>query len=53
MNGQYGEGPEKSELSLYDVTTGRDQIRIEQLVSDGKSWKDITATSIAEWDDTG
>ena len=34
-------------LSLYGVTTGRNRVRLEELVGDRERWKDITAASMA------
>jgi len=34
-------------LSLYGVNTGRNRVRLEELVGDRKRWKDITAASMA------
>ena len=35
-------------LSLYDITTGLNRVRFEELVGDRERWKDITAASMAE-----
>ena len=34
-------------LSLYGIATGRNQVRLEELVGDRERWKDITAASMA------
>ena len=34
-------------LTLYGITTGRNRIRLEELVGDRERWKDITAASMA------
>ena len=33
-------------LSLYGITTGRNRVRLEELVGDRERWKDITAASM-------
>ena len=33
-------------LSLYGITTGRNRIRLKELVGDRERWKDITAASM-------
>ena len=47
VDGQYIEGSEKAGLTLYDITTGRNRVRLEELVGDRERWKDITAASMA------
>ena len=37
----------RASLSLYGITTGRNQVRLEELVGDRERWKDITAASMA------
>ena len=34
-------------LSLYGITTGRNRVKLEELVGDRERWKDITAASMA------
>ena len=34
-------------LSLYGITTGRNPLRLEELVGDRERWKDITAAPMA------
>ena len=34
-------------FSLYGITTGRNQVRLEELVGDRERWKDIAAASMA------
>ena len=34
-------------LSLHGITTGRNRVRLEELVGDTERWKDITAASMA------
>ena len=34
-------------LTLYGITTGRNRVRLEELVGDRERWKDITAASMA------
>jgi len=34
-------------MSLYGITTGRNRVRLEELVGDRERWKDITAASMA------
>ena len=33
-------------LTLYGITTGRNRVRLEELVGDRERWKDITAASM-------
>jgi hypothetical protein len=37
----------RASLSLYSITTGRNRVRLEELVGDRERWKDITAASMA------
>ena len=37
----------RASLSLYGITTGRNRVRLEELVGDTEKWKDITAASMA------
>ena len=37
----------RASLSLYGITTGRNRVRLEELVGDRERWKDITAASMA------
>ena len=39
----------RASLSLYGITTGRNRVRLEELVGDRERWKDITAASMAGW----
>ena len=32
---------------MYDIATGRNRVRLEELVGDRERWKDITAASMA------
>jgi hypothetical protein len=34
-------------FSLHGITTGRNRVRLEELVGDRERWKDITAASMA------
>ena len=36
----------RASLSLYGITTGRNRVRLEELVGDRERWKDITAASM-------
>ena len=38
---------ERAGLSLDGITTGRNRVRLEELVGDKERWKDITAASMA------
>ena len=37
----------RASLSLYGITTERNQVRLEELVGDRERWKDITAASMS------
>ena len=37
----------RDSLSLYGITTGRNRIRLEELVGNRERWKDITAAPMA------
>ncbi len=37
----------RARLTLYGIITGRNRVRLEELVGDRERWKDITAASVA------